>query len=110
MVRRWELALMILGPAALLLAAWTRVLPLGMTETLGFVTGAVGVWLTVKQNIWNWPIGIVESVELFLIGRAETGPLLEEPCRRRVEPFAPAHDPARQSPRAGEWLRLALHE
>lgn len=61
MVKRWERALMILGSAALLLGAWTGALPLGLTETLGFVTGAVGVWLTVKQNIWSWPIGIANS-------------------------------------------------
>lgn len=61
MVKRWELALMICGAAALLLGAWSGVLPLGLTETLGFVTGAIGVWLTVKQNIWNWPIGIANS-------------------------------------------------
>jgi nicotinamide mononucleotide transporter len=61
MVKRWELALMVVGSAALLLGAWMGALPLGLTETLGFVTGAVCVWLTVKQNIWSWPIGIANS-------------------------------------------------
>lgn len=61
MVKRWELALMVVGSAALLLGAWTGALPLGLTETLGFVTGAVCVWLTVKQHIWSWPIGIANS-------------------------------------------------
>lgn len=72
MVKRWELALMVVGSAALLLGAWTKMLPLGLTETLGFVTGAIGVWLTVKENIWNWPIGIANSaffVVLFLNAR-----------------------------------------
>jgi nicotinamide mononucleotide transporter len=37
-------------------------LPLDPTEVLGFLTGAIAVWLTVKQNVWNWPVGIANSV------------------------------------------------
>lgn len=28
-------------------------------EAISFVTGAVCVWLTVKQSIWNFPVGLV---------------------------------------------------
>jgi nicotinamide mononucleotide transporter len=35
-------------------------------EFWGFVTGAVCVWLAVKEHVWNWPIGIVNDV-LYLI-------------------------------------------
>lgn len=28
-------------------------------EAISFVTGAVCVWLTVKQSIWNFPIGLI---------------------------------------------------
>ncbi len=37
-------------------------LPLGLTEVLGFVSGAWCVWLVVKENIWNWPIGIANNI------------------------------------------------
>jgi len=35
-------------------------------EPLGVVTGILGVWLTVRQNPWCWPVGIV-SVLLFAV-------------------------------------------
>jgi nicotinamide mononucleotide transporter len=28
-------------------------------EGIAFVTGALCVWLTVKENVWNFPIGLV---------------------------------------------------
>jgi nicotinamide mononucleotide transporter len=37
--------------ALLKLATWL--------EAASFITGAVCVWLTVKQNIWNFPLGLV---------------------------------------------------
>jgi nicotinamide mononucleotide transporter len=30
-------------------------------ETLSFITGAVCVWLTVVENVWNFPIGLINS-------------------------------------------------
>lgn len=35
-------------------------------ELLGFATGAVGVWLTVRARIWNFPVGIANNV-FFLV-------------------------------------------
>jgi nicotinamide mononucleotide transporter len=66
-------------PSVLLMAgAWLHWLPLGLTEVLGFVTGAVCVWLTVREHIWNWPVGLANNLfffVLFLRGRlfADTG-------------------------------------
>jgi nicotinamide riboside transporter PnuC len=31
--------------------------PTSWAEVLGFVTGAINVWLVVRQNIANWPVG-----------------------------------------------------
>jgi nicotinamide mononucleotide transporter len=41
-------------------------------EAISFVTGAVCVWLTVKENVWNFPIGLLNvatfSVVFFRAG------------------------------------------
>jgi nicotinamide mononucleotide transporter len=37
------------------------------TEAVGFATGAVCVWLIVKENILNWPVGLVNNVFYFVI-------------------------------------------
>ncbi|GAB1512838.1 nicotinamide riboside transporter PnuC [Actinophytocola sp. KF-1] len=37
-----------------------------VVEILGFVSGALCVWLVARQNVWNWPIGIANNV-MFLI-------------------------------------------
>lgn len=47
---------------ALLTASWRGWLPFGLTETLGFVTGAACVYLTVIENVWNFPLGIANNV------------------------------------------------
>ncbi|HEX2327414.1 MAG TPA: nicotinamide riboside transporter PnuC [Candidatus Angelobacter sp.] len=36
-------------------------------ELVGFVTGAVCVWLLVKENIWNWPVGITNNIFYVII-------------------------------------------
>lgn len=35
-------------------------------EVFGFITGAACVWLLVKENLWNWPVGIVNNL-FFLV-------------------------------------------
>src|SRR5437764_8218864 len=64
----------ILGIASVLvvIAAWRGLVPLDATETFAFVTGAWSVWWAAKNNIWTWPIGILNSaafVVLFFTAR-----------------------------------------
>jgi nicotinamide mononucleotide transporter len=35
---------------------------LNWLEVWGFVTGAACVWLQVKENAWNWPLGIINNI------------------------------------------------
>jgi nicotinamide mononucleotide transporter len=48
--------------AALFYASWRHLIPSDPVEVLGFVAGGACVWLAVRENIWNWPIGIANNV------------------------------------------------
>lgn len=37
------------------------------TEFLGFITGAICVWLCVKENVWNWPTGIANNIFYIIV-------------------------------------------
>src|SRR5688572_33132621 len=52
--------------AALVLASWRGWVPVPLSEALGFVTGVACVYLVVRENIWNFPVGIANNV-FFLI-------------------------------------------
>ncbi len=48
--------------STLIVCAWRKWLPLDFTESFGFATGAVCVWLVTRGNIWNWPIGLMNNL------------------------------------------------
>mgnify|MGYP003376985004 CR=1 FL=1 len=63
--------------AALGTAAFAVALGMGLLgraswlEAASFVTGALCVWLTVRENVWNFPIGLV-NVTTFCVVFADT--------------------------------------
>ena len=36
-------------------------------ETVSFITGAVCVWLTVKEKVWNFPISLINAVSYCIV-------------------------------------------
>ena len=42
-------------------------MPMSVGDILGFATGLVCVWLTARANIWNFPVGIANSLILGLV-------------------------------------------
>lgn len=57
-VGRWFLAILTAVTTALAIAMWWRQMATWV-EAISFVTGAVCVWLTVRESVWNFPIGLV---------------------------------------------------
>lgn len=45
---------------------WYRSLASSL-EAISFVTGAVCVWLTVRENVWNFPIGILNVMTFSVV-------------------------------------------
>ncbi len=58
---------MALVSSAMALATSLRVWPITWTEVLGFTTGGICVWLTVREHIWTWPIGLANNVVFFVL-------------------------------------------
>jgi nicotinamide mononucleotide transporter len=50
------------------LAAWSKAAGLASwLESVSFVTGAVCVWLAVKEKVWNFPIGLVNAATFSVV-------------------------------------------
>lgn len=60
-------SLFAVGSLGLIWGAWRGVLPMSLTEVFGFISGVLTVWLVVKENIWNWPIGILNSASFVIL-------------------------------------------
>lgn len=41
--------------------------PTSWAEVVGFVTGAFCVWLVARNNIWNWPVGILNNLAFLVL-------------------------------------------
>lgn len=61
-----EVGAMIVVSGLMLLATALHWWPISWMEVFGFITGGVCVWLIVRENIWNWPIGLMNNV-VFLV-------------------------------------------
>jgi nicotinamide mononucleotide transporter len=69
--RLLDYLLIIVIGTGLIVSSWLRFVPYDLTETLGFVTGAACVYLVVREDILNFPVGIANDIFfLFLFYRA----------------------------------------
>jgi nicotinamide mononucleotide transporter len=41
--------------------------PMSYLEFFGTAAGAVAVWLSAKENVWSWPIGLINVTLLFFL-------------------------------------------
>lgn len=57
-----EILIATVASTALIAGSLQGWFPVSLTETLGFITGAACVYLVVKENIWNYPLGIANNI------------------------------------------------
>ena len=58
---------MVVASALVLLASYRAWWPIGIAEAWGFVTGGICVWLAVRENPINWPVGLLNNVLFFYL-------------------------------------------
>lgn len=54
-------AIAVLASVLLFAASIEQWLPISWQEVVATITGAWTVWLIVKNNVWNWPLGLATS-------------------------------------------------
>ncbi len=53
------------------LTTWLALHGSSGTELLGFITGVLNVYLVTRENIWSWPLGVLNALFYMLVfGRA----------------------------------------
>lgn len=63
---RWILPLLAIASTTAAAIMYFRNLA-SLLEAIGFVTGAICVWLTVRENIWNFPLGLLNVAALAIV-------------------------------------------
>ena len=66
-VTAMEWWILIAASAALVVPALVGWMPLSKVEVMGFVTGGVCVWLVVRQNMANWPVGLANNIAFLVL-------------------------------------------
>ncbi|MCB1200056.1 MAG: nicotinamide mononucleotide transporter [Leptospiraceae bacterium] len=61
----WGIFILLSG--ALITLSYYHKFSMTLTETFGFITGAWCVILVVKQNLWNFPIGILNNIFFIIL-------------------------------------------
>ncbi len=64
---RTEVLALWAGSLVLLAGVGAGLLPFSWTESLGFASGGVCVWLAVRQHVLTWPIGLLNNVFFFAL-------------------------------------------
>jgi nicotinamide mononucleotide transporter len=66
-VNKWVWILLAIISICLFWFSLKKWIPIGVTEILGFITGAICVLLVINQSIWNFPIGIANNIFLIIL-------------------------------------------
>lgn len=67
LLRNRDVAVGSVATVALSIPSFVGLLPFSTIEVAGFVTGGICVWLLVRENVWNWPVGIANSGLYFVV-------------------------------------------